>query len=338
MTSYPTEYYRLAEILEVDGSFQSSQHFNERQLVEIASLAIEFFSRNTRDDYEELYSEISKNLNMTINEVRDTFEDLEEYLKTRNREFIDPCFGVAYGSIYAACGRILKGGADLLEHPDVVQFRQNILEEYYPPDNAKLALFSPCAKGKPFRNSRTHNRIDKYLNPLMAEYSIGDGVIDLLVVSEPIGIVPREMDMHYPAMNYDMTMPSWLPLDKVNKRDLEGNDRTSTFTKVQKLSENDNAQARTAEIVEYLSKVVASFIEKHTSEYEKMIGYVRSTHRTILQLAADLADVKIEFIPTDSQIRDIIDERGRLHWAFQGLRGGPSLKILQHAIKEFIEQ
>jgi len=88
---------------------------------------------------------------------------------------------------------------DSIEYPEVVRFRRRIIERYQKPESAKILLFLPCSSKKPYSFSKSHSLFKKALlstdNP---------GVVHDVIVTSPLGIVPRELEIVYPANSYDI--------------------------------------------------------------------------------------------------------------------------------------
>lgn len=81
--------------------------------------------------------------------------------------------------------------------PDIKRFRQRINERYKPPQRDLLILL-PCSASKPYFNSRSHRRFRSATNN-------GNWTnIHEVVLTSPLGIVPRELELFYPAKNYDI--------------------------------------------------------------------------------------------------------------------------------------
>jgi predicted RNA-binding protein len=72
------------------------------------------------------------------------------------------------------------------------------LKEYSPKKRYKLALFLPCAYGKPYSQSYIHYKLLGSLKKLGRKY----GDIHQIIVTNA-GIVPRELEEYYPFCCYD---------------------------------------------------------------------------------------------------------------------------------------
>lgn len=82
---------------------------------------------------------------------------------------------------------------DALERPEVVRFADRVVNRYIPPA-ADVAVLLPCSAKKPYSLSQSHR---KYLE------AVGGRALELIVTS-PLGLVPRELERVYPAAHYDI--------------------------------------------------------------------------------------------------------------------------------------
>lgn len=83
--------------------------------------------------------------------------------------------------------------------PEVVRFRQRVIERYRPPPSKRTLLLVPCSKTKPYRLSRSHRRLARALDGLRHPERV-----HLVSISSPLGAVPRELEDFFPARNYDI--------------------------------------------------------------------------------------------------------------------------------------
>ncbi len=86
-----------------------------------------------------------------------------------------------------------------LYRPDIVRFRKRIADRYKKPASPKTLLFLPCSAKKPYSFSRSHRAfreaIDACGNP---------GAVHEVILTSPLGLVPRELELFYPAQQYDI--------------------------------------------------------------------------------------------------------------------------------------
>ncbi|MEM3737247.1 MAG: DUF5591 domain-containing protein [Candidatus Bathyarchaeia archaeon] len=93
----------------------------------------------------------------------------------------------------------LRGvGAEYLLHPFFEEGYRRVIQGYKLGRHYKLGLFIPCAYGKPYSQSYIHYFIIKALKRLGKAYAD----IHQIVVSNA-GVIPRELEEHYPYCCYD---------------------------------------------------------------------------------------------------------------------------------------
>jgi archaeosine synthase len=85
--------------------------------------------------------------------------------------------------------------------PELVLFRQQLLQRYIIPDYKKVIVLLPCAATKPYSNSPSHR---KMLDAIQRGAKSLRGAVEQLIITSPIGIVPRALEDIYPAAFYDV--------------------------------------------------------------------------------------------------------------------------------------
>ncbi len=95
--------------------------------------------------------------------------------------------------------RFHAGSKESLARPDVVRWRQRLEKRYRRPEGARILLLIPCSARKPYSLSQSHMRFRQ----AVAESGFADAVHDVIVTS-PLGLVPRELELFYPAKDYDI--------------------------------------------------------------------------------------------------------------------------------------
>jgi archaeosine synthase alpha-subunit len=86
-----------------------------------------------------------------------------------------------------------------LAMPEVEAFRAAVRDRYEPPRSARVLVLLPCSQRKPYKLSRSHRFFgraldDSGLRPLVHE----------VMITSPLGLVPRELEETYPANQYDI--------------------------------------------------------------------------------------------------------------------------------------
>jgi archaeosine synthase len=86
-----------------------------------------------------------------------------------------------------------------LHRPEIVRFRRRVRERYRKPPHARILLLLPCSARKPYSASRSHRR---FRQAIMA--SRNPSAVHEVIVTSPLGLVPRELERFYPARAYDI--------------------------------------------------------------------------------------------------------------------------------------
>jgi archaeosine synthase len=86
-----------------------------------------------------------------------------------------------------------------LSRPDIIRWRKRIAERYYRPAGKKVLLLLPCSAKKPYHQSKSHQAFLRALEGIP-----GRQMVHEVIVTSPLGIVPREVEMYYPAAQYDI--------------------------------------------------------------------------------------------------------------------------------------
>lgn len=102
---------------------------------------------------------------------------------------------------HAPVARAVPLGAttgEVLHRAEVVRFADRVCTRYTPPEGRCVVLL-PCSARKPYSLSRSHNQL---------KGAIGGRAVELIVTS-PLGLVPRELEMVYPAAHYDVPVTGY---------------------------------------------------------------------------------------------------------------------------------
>ena len=100
--------------------------------------------------------------------------------------------------VYTPPGKILIT-KDHFSHEAVVGYHKYLMEYLIDQYSGRRALFTPCSSTKPYRKSFMYLKIERLLESV-GFYSDGWR----FTVSEPLVLVPRFLDVYYPAAHYDL--------------------------------------------------------------------------------------------------------------------------------------
>lgn len=88
---------------------------------------------------------------------------------------------------------------DSLWGPEVEHFRRRFRDAYTPPADADILVLLPCSAKKPYKLSQSHRYFARALDDSGVRYRIHE-----VMVTSPLGLVPRELEDLYPANQYDV--------------------------------------------------------------------------------------------------------------------------------------
>jgi len=86
-----------------------------------------------------------------------------------------------------------------LTRPDIVRFRRRFMERWRPAPHKKALLLIPCSARKPYSQSKSHRMFEEALLSVPNSCAVQE-----LIVTSPLGAVPREWELAYPAAHYDI--------------------------------------------------------------------------------------------------------------------------------------
>ncbi|MHA1772264.1 MAG: DUF5591 domain-containing protein [Candidatus Thorarchaeota archaeon] len=92
-------------------------------------------------------------------------------------------------------------GPESYNAPAIKRWRDRLVERYSPPQNKRLVLLLPCSARKPYSDSRSHRKFIEVL-----ENNIGSARREIaeIIITSPLGVIPRELERIYPVANYDI--------------------------------------------------------------------------------------------------------------------------------------
>jgi archaeosine synthase alpha-subunit len=94
---------------------------------------------------------------------------------------------------------LLAYSHESLTRPEIVRFRRRILSRFVKPPSARVLLLLPCSARKPYSSSRSHR---KFRDAILA--SGNPGCVHEVIVTSPLGLIPRELERFFPARDYDI--------------------------------------------------------------------------------------------------------------------------------------
>jgi archaeosine synthase alpha-subunit len=96
-------------------------------------------------------------------------------------------------------GRFACNTTQALKRPDIRRYQDMIMERYVKPEHKKVLVLLPCSAKKPYHTSKTHKAFASAIHT-----ASHDTLVHEVIVTSPLGAVPRELDVFYPANSYDI--------------------------------------------------------------------------------------------------------------------------------------
>jgi len=144
-------------------------------------------------------------------------------------------------------GRLGAMSGEALQRPEVVRFAERVVGRYIPPA-AAVAVLLPCSARKPYSISQSHRKFSE---------AIGARALELIVTS-PLGLVPRELERIYPASHYDIPVTGHWDREELS----------------------------------FTAGIVAAFLKKHP--FRRVIAHLEGGALAAARMAADSAGITLE--------------------------------------------
>lgn len=96
-------------------------------------------------------------------------------------------------------GGILGVSDDILHTPEVVSYHERFRQDLYRKPAGEVLVLLPCSARKPYSLSQSHRKFTSITGEFV-------GRVHEVIVTSPLGLVPRELEVFYPAANYDISV------------------------------------------------------------------------------------------------------------------------------------
>ena len=110
--------------------------------------------------------------------------------------------GIGYDYAEEACptvgSRFCSNTVESLRRPDVERYRRAVAS-YRKPACKRILVLLPCSAKKPYHISKSHRAFASAIHT-----APHDTLVHEVIVTSPLGVVPRDLDMFYPACAYDI--------------------------------------------------------------------------------------------------------------------------------------
>jgi archaeosine synthase len=162
--------------------------------------------------------------------------ELLRYLDTRHFDSVEPFVPVAGPQFQSNS----KSG---LHRPDVERWRRRIAHRYAKPEGADILLLLPCSARKPYSDSQSHRQFSEAVEASGVSVRVHE-----VIVTSPLGLVPRELECSYPAKEYDVPVTG----------DWDADERAMLAKALSGYLKNNSYAAIVAHLGEDLARVIDS--------------------------------------------------------------------------------
>ena len=96
-------------------------------------------------------------------------------------------------------GKIIATSLESLYRPEIRRFQDRVINRYKKPESTKILLLLPCSAKKPYSFSKSHKFFREKLLSTKNPF-----IVHEVIITSPLGIVPRDLELVYPASSYDI--------------------------------------------------------------------------------------------------------------------------------------
>lgn len=141
-----------------------------------------------------------------------------------------------------------------LRRPDLKRYRDR-MKLYRKPANKRVLVLLPCSAKKPYHISKSHKAFASAIHT--AQH---DTLVHEVIVTSPLGAVPRELDAMYPANSYDIPVTGeWKMEEKKMIREMIGDIISQGYDKIICHLGDDY------ELVEGLADMICTVVDNDTT-------------------------------------------------------------------------
>lgn len=153
-----------------------------------------------------------------------------------------------------ARSRVMRANSgESMQRAEVQRFADRVLTRYIPPSRCDVAVLLPCSAKKPYSLSQSHRRFQQAVAGRAHE----------LIVTSPLGLVPRELECVYPAGHYDVPVTGYWD----------------------------------AEECAVIAGILARYFSRH--KYRRIIAHLEGGALQVARQAAELCGITLEYSCTD---------------------------------------
>ncbi|MFC6943033.1 archaeosine synthase subunit alpha [Salinirubellus sp. GCM10025818] len=149
---------------------------------------------------------------------------------------------------------LLASSEDTLRRVEIQRFADRVTSRYVPRFDDRPLVLVPCSATKPYSESQSHRQFHDAIQ----------WRAHIVSMTSPIGVVPQELELTYPAQHYDSVVTGrWSPTE-----------------------------------VEFVGRVLERYLSR--ADYPRVVAHVpEDGYREVVERAIDSLDVEVEFTVAD---------------------------------------
>ncbi|MFB6117159.1 archaeosine synthase subunit alpha [Halosegnis sp.] len=155
---------------------------------------------------------------------------------------------------------LLAASEESLGRPEIQRFADRVTSRYRPRLTDRPLVLLPCSARKPYSESQSHTQFSRAI-------SYRGHIVSM---TSPIGVVPDELELTYPAQHYDSVV-------------------TGEWT------EGEYA---------FVASVLERYLERTRDAYTRLIAHIPEDYQPITERVADALDVEFEYTVVDHPTTD----------------------------------
>ncbi len=167
-----------------------------------------------------------------------------------------------------------------LKRIEVKRFASRVRERYEPPDR-QILLLLPCSARKPYSISPSHVKF----RDAVGRYN---GEIHEIILTSPLGVVPRELELLYPAAFYDIPVTGYW-----------------------------DAEERA-----WVSSCLRSYLERNAQKYEQIVAHLSGAYKELCSGVAEELGIDVMYTCEDGEDVTSTEALTRLKEQIAELCGG----------------
>lgn len=167
-------------------------------------------------------------------------------------QFMEQHLPIARNSVMRA------NSGESLQRAEVRRFAERVINRYCPP-KTDVAVLLPCSAKKPYSLSQSHKKFQRAIAGRAHE----------LIITSPLGLVPRELECIYPAGHYDVPVTGYWD----------------------------------AEECAVITSILTRYLKRHS--YRRIIAHLEGGALKVARMAAEQCGIDLEYSCQDHPTSDV---------------------------------